>query len=252
MSTDIILLERVENLGQMGEIVNVKPGYARNYLLPQKKALRATKDNIAYFEAQRKKLEELNEKKKQQAQQRADTVKEMNLRLIRQAAENGTLYGSVSARDIADEIAEQGVCIERSQVELKDALKSIGLYNVTIALHPEVKIEQTINIARTQDEADVQAKTGRAVIADSSQASTAEAAEEMLAEALEEAEEAAEEYKEEFLEEEALEAEAEAEDEENEVADPAESSQAQGEDGKADTQQLSEEESTGEEQEQKS
>jgi large subunit ribosomal protein L9 len=218
MSTDVILLERVENLGQMGEVVNVKPGHARNYLLPQKKALRATRDNIAYFEAQRKKLEELNEKKKDEARQRADKVEKMNLRLIRQAAENGTLYGSVSARDIADEIAEQGVRLERSQVELKDALKSIGLYSVTIALHPEVKIEQTVNIARTQDEADVQAKTGRAVIADSSQASTAEAAEEMLAEALEEAEEAAEEYKEEFLEEEALEAEAEAETEAEETA----------------------------------
>ena len=209
MSTDIILLERVESLGQMGEVVNVKPGYARNYLLPQKKALRATKDNLAYFEAQRKKLEEFNEKKKSEAQQRADKVEAINLRLIRQAAENGTLYGSVSARDIADVITDQGIRVERNQIELKDALKSIGLYSVTISLHPEVKVEKRINIARTQDEADVQAKTGRAVIADSSQASTAEAAEEMLAEALEEAEEAAEEFKEEFLEEEVLEAEAE-------------------------------------------
>lgn len=241
MSTDIILLERVENLGQMGEVVNVRPGYARNYLLPQKKALRATKDNIAYFQAQRKKLEELNEKKKDEARQRADKVQAMNLRLIRQAAENGTLYGSVSARDIADEIADQGIRLERSQIELKDALKSIGLYSVMIALHPEVKVEQTVNIARTQDEADVQAKTGRAVIADSSQASTAEAAEEMLAEALEEAEEAAEEYKEEFLEEEALESEAsdsEASDSEagEDAEEQTEAAEAQGGDNAAEEQ----------------
>ena len=219
MTTDIILLERVENLGQMGEIVKVRPGFARNYLLPQKKALRATKDNIAYFDTQRKTLEAMNEKKKSRAEDLAKTVQDQNIRLIRQAGESGQLYGSVTARDIADAFADNGIKLERRQVELNDNLKSIGLYDITIALHPEVKVDIPVNIARSEAEADVQEKTGKAVIADDDQASTAEAAEQMLADALEDAEEASEEIREEFLEEEALEAEAEAKAEEKAQAE---------------------------------
>ena len=152
----------MKNLGAMGEIVTVKPGYARNYLLPQNKALRATKANIAYFETQKAVLEKANDEKKKEAEKHAKSLEGLTVELIRQAGESGQLYGSVTARDIADEInqvAKQK--IERNMVDLNQNFKEIGLFPVALTLHPEVKVEITINIARTADEAKIQAKTGK-------------------------------------------------------------------------------------------
>ena len=144
MSTQVILLERIEKLGAMGDIVAVKPGYARNYLLPQNKALRATDANIAYFETQKSALEKLNAEKKTAAETKAKSFKDMTITLIRQAGETGQLYGSISGRDIADTINEEGKeKIERNMVELNQNFKEIGLFPVSISLHPEVKVEIT-------------------------------------------------------------------------------------------------------------
>lgn len=166
MGTQIILLERIENLGDMGEIVTVKPGFARNYLLPQRKALRATNQNKAFFEAQKKHLESENEKRKKEAQKFAAKLEGLKVPLIRQASEGGQLYGSVTARDIADEAASvSGEPIERSMVQLNRNFKTVGLFPVDITLHPEVKVSVTVNIARTPEEAEIQAKSGRALIA---------------------------------------------------------------------------------------
>lgn len=166
MPTEVILLERVDNLGQMGETVKVKPGYARNYLLPQRKALRATKENIAYFEAQKKVLEAQNLKKKEEAEKVAKKLDGLKVVIIRQAAESGALYGSVASRDIAEAVGAAGVEIRRSQVLLNDAYKKIGLFPVSISLHPEVKVGITLNIARSAEEAKTQEKTGKAAIID--------------------------------------------------------------------------------------
>jgi large subunit ribosomal protein L9 len=160
----VVLLERIENLGAMGDVVRVKPGYARNFLLPQKKALRATKDNIAYFESQRAALEKLNAEKKKEAEKHAKSLQGLKVVLIRHAAEGGQLYGSVSARDVAEAIEEQGKQeVGRGQVQLNLGIKTIGLFQVTVSLHPEVKVEITVNIARSEEEAKIQAKTGKAV-----------------------------------------------------------------------------------------
>tara|TARA_B100001989_G_C24537605_1_gene465418 strand:+ start:1624 stop:2220 length:597 start_codon:yes stop_codon:yes gene_type:complete len=168
MSTQIILLERVDNLGEMGDLVNVKPGYARNYLLPQKKALRASKENIAYFEAQKKSLEADNEKKKKEAEKLAKKIEGVKAPLIRQASESGRLYGSVNSRDIAAAINEKvsDVKIDRAMVNLNDNIKTIGLFDIEVALHAEVKINVTINVARSPEEAEIQDKTGKALIVD--------------------------------------------------------------------------------------
>ncbi|HRC27283.1 MAG TPA: 50S ribosomal protein L9 [Alphaproteobacteria bacterium] len=167
MPTQVILLERVEKLGAMGDVVAVKPGYARNYLLPQKKALRATKDNVAYFEAQKKHLEADNDKRRKGSEGLAKKLDGTRAALIRQASEGGQLYGSVTARDIATAVsAESGVDVTRQMVELNTNFKTLGLFPVTIALHPEVRVVVTINIARSVDEAEIQAKTGRALIAE--------------------------------------------------------------------------------------
>ncbi|MEM7650516.1 MAG: 50S ribosomal protein L9 [Pseudomonadota bacterium] len=195
MSTQVILLERVEKLGNMGDVVNVKPGYARNYLLPQKKALRASKDNVAYFEAQKKQLEADNEKAKKEAEKQAKKIEGNVVSLIRQASEAGQLFGSVSARDIAEGLSEEsGEKIDRTMIKLNQNYKLIGLFPVDVILHPEVKAEVTINIARSDEEAKIQAKTGKALIAEDDQpeeaAPTPEdakaAAEEALGEVLEE------------------------------------------------------------------
>ncbi|MCB9965162.1 MAG: 50S ribosomal protein L9 [Rhodospirillales bacterium] len=165
-STQVILLERVESLGNMGDTVNVKLGYARNYLLPQRKALRATKDNIAHFEAQKASLEAENKKKREAAEKESKKLEGLSLSIIRQSSEGGQLYGSVAARDIAEvATAESGVTVGRSQVELNQSFKTIGLFPVVIALHPEVKVEVTVNIARSAEEAAIQKKTGKAMIA---------------------------------------------------------------------------------------
>ena len=167
MPTEIILLERVEKLGKMGDVVKVKPGYARNFLLPQRKALRATKENLAYFEAQRKALEAQNAERKAEAEKVAKKIDGLKVVILRQASEAGSLYGSVASRDIADALtAESKITVARNQVDLNDAIKSIGLFPVKITLHPEVKVQVTLNIARSADEAKAQEKTGKAAIVD--------------------------------------------------------------------------------------
>jgi large subunit ribosomal protein L9 len=165
MPTEIILLERVEKLGQMGDVVKVKPGYARNFLLPQRKALRATKENISFFEAQRKILEAQNLERKADADKIAKKLDGLKVVIIRQAAESGHLYGSVSSRDIADAIESSAqIAVTRNQVLMNTAFKSIGLFQVNLSLHPEVKVSLTLNIARSEEEAKTQEKTGKAVI----------------------------------------------------------------------------------------
>jgi len=161
---NVILLERIEKLGQMGDIVTVKPGFARNYLLPQGKALRATDDNKAQFEGQRAQLEADNLKRKQEAEAVADKIKDISVVLIRQAGDAGQLYGSVSARDIAEAVTAAGATIKRSQVILASPIKTIGLHEIRVELHGEVIITVVANVARSQDEAETQEKTGGAVL----------------------------------------------------------------------------------------
>ena len=163
MPMNVILLERVPKLGQMGDVVKVKPGFARNFLLPQKKALRATKDNITYFESQRKVLEAQNLERKAEAESVGEKMKDLKVTLIRQASEALQLYGSVSSRDIADAAGVAGVKIERGQVELDRPIKSLGAHKIKVHLHPEVAIEITAIIARSQDEAEFLAKGGTLV-----------------------------------------------------------------------------------------
>jgi large subunit ribosomal protein L9 len=171
MATQVILLERVENLGQMGDVVAVRPGYARNYLLPQKKALRASRENIAYFEAQKKVLAADNDKKRVEAEKVAKKLDGTKAPLIRQASEAGQLYGSVTSRDIAEQInAVAGTKVERSMVQMNQNFKSVGLFNVDVILHPEVKVSVIVNIARSPEEAEIQAKTGKALVADDAHA----------------------------------------------------------------------------------
>ncbi|MGB8840442.1 MAG: 50S ribosomal protein L9 [Aliidongia sp.] len=155
---DVILLERVENLGQMGQIVKVRPGYARNFLLPQKKALRATKDNLKHFELQRAQLEANNLQRRSEAEQVAAKMADLSVVMLRQAGETGQLYGSVSARDVSDAITESGFTVERSQVVLVHAIKTLGLHSVKVVLHPEVSLQVTVNIAQSADEAAAQAR----------------------------------------------------------------------------------------------
>ena len=152
----VILLQRVESLGQMGDLVTVRPGYARNYLLPQSKALRANKANLAFFETQRKELEAQNLKRKGEAEKVADTMKNVEVILIRQAAESTQLYGSVTARDVAVALSDAGYKVDRTQVSLTQTIKTLGLYQVRVILHPEVSILVTANIARSADEAIIQ------------------------------------------------------------------------------------------------
>jgi large subunit ribosomal protein L9 len=155
---DVILLERVEKLGQMGEVVKVRPGYARNYLLPQKKALRATKENLAYFEKQRAQLEAQNLSRRTDAEQVAKKLDGVAVVIVRQAGESGQLYGSVTARDIADAVTQAGFTIGRSQVVLEKAIKTLGLYKHRVVLHPEVSVSVTVNVAQSLEEAEMQAK----------------------------------------------------------------------------------------------
>jgi large subunit ribosomal protein L9 len=155
---DLILLERVENLGQMGQVVKVRPGFARNFLLPQKKALRATKDNLAYFDKQRAQLEAQNLTRKGEAEQVATKLDGVSVVIIRQAGESGQLYGSVSARDIADAVTAAGFTIGRGQIVLDKPIKALGLYKTRVVLHPEVSVSITANVAQSPEEAEMQAK----------------------------------------------------------------------------------------------
>ena len=155
---EVILLEHVEKLGKMGEKVSVKNGYARNYLLPQKKALRATEANMAFYEKQKAELEAHNKKLFEEASKLSDSLKGFSDVLIRQAAETGQLYGSVTIRDIASAIKEAGFNVERRQVYLEKAIKDLGVYEVKLNLHPEISQSILVNVARTDDEAAKQAK----------------------------------------------------------------------------------------------
>lgn len=154
---ELILLERVAKLGQMGEIVSVRPGYARNYLLPQGKAIRATEANKARFESERAQLEARNLEAKSEAESLKERIGEKTVILIRAASETGQMYGSVSPRDLADALTEEGVSINRTQISLERPIKSIGMHDVTVVLHPEVELIVTANVARSMDEAERQA-----------------------------------------------------------------------------------------------
>ncbi len=160
-AVELVLLQRVENLGQMGDVVRVKPGFARNYLLPQKKALRANKDNLARFEAQRAQLEAQNLQRREEAERVAERVGGLSVLVIRQAGESGGLYGSVSPRDISDACTASGLTINRQQVVLEHPIKTLGLSKVRVSLHPEVSITVTVNVARSAEEAERQARGER-------------------------------------------------------------------------------------------
>ena len=161
---EVILLERVEKLGQMGDVVSVKPGFARNYLLPQKKALRATEANKTAFDVQKAQLEAENLKRKSEAEAVAGKMEGLKVAMIRQAGESGQLYGSVNARDISAGVTDAGFTVNRSQVSLDNPIKTLGLFTVKVALHPEVIVDVTVNVARSEEEAKIQAETGQALV----------------------------------------------------------------------------------------
>ncbi|RUV93485.1 50S ribosomal protein L9, partial [Mesorhizobium sp. M1A.F.Ca.IN.022.07.1.1] len=151
---EVILLERISRLGQMGETVKVKDGFARNFLLPQGKALRANEANKKKFEGQRAQLEARNLERKSEAAQIAEKLDGKSFIVVRSAGETGQLYGSVSTRDIAELLTAEGFSVSRNQIELNQPIKTIGLSNVAIALHPEVEVTVTLNVARSADEAE--------------------------------------------------------------------------------------------------
>jgi large subunit ribosomal protein L9 len=155
---DVILLERVEKLGAIGDVVKVKDGFARNYLLPRKKALRANEANRKVFEANRAKIEEDNASRRSDAEQASKGVDGKTVQLIRQASNTGQLYGSVSARDIVDALEADGAQVSKSQVVLDRPIKTIGMHEVKVALHPEVSVSVKVNVARSPEEADLQAQ----------------------------------------------------------------------------------------------
>ena len=155
---DVILLERVEKLGAIGDVVKVKDGFARNYLLPRKKALRANEANRKVFEANRARIEEDNAHRRTDAEKAAKGVDGKSVKLIRQASNTGQLYGSVSARDIAEALEGVGAHVAKSQVVLDRPIKAIGVHDIKIALHPEVSVTVKVNVARSPEEADLQAQ----------------------------------------------------------------------------------------------
>ena len=179
----VVLLERVENLGAIGDVVSVKDGFARNFLLPRDKARRATSANLKAFEVERAAIEARNEKNKAEAQKVADKIDGQTYVMIRQAGETGQLYGSVAGRDVAEAIQAEGGKVERSQVVLNTAIKTLGVHEVQVRLHAEVSATVKINIARSADEAERQAK-GEDVIKsayDQDRAEALEAAKDMIA-----------------------------------------------------------------------
>lgn len=194
MAVEVILLERIENLGQMGDVVKVRPGFARNYLLPKQKAMRANKQNRELFEQRRAQLEADNLQRRQEAEQVSGKIEGLQVTVIRQAGDNGQLYGSVTARDVADAVTDGGATVGRNQVVLDKPIKTLGLHPVRIRLHPEVSVSVTVNVARSEAEAELQAKAGRFVSTEEQQAAeeAAEAELEAAALAAEEAEAAAE------------------------------------------------------------
>ena len=173
----VILLERIETLGQMGDLVTVKNGYARNYLVPEGKAMRATKANLAEFDRRKVELEATNLKQREEAESLAGQIDGRSVVIIRQAGESGHLYGSVNGRDIAEAFAADGVVFDRRQVRLAQPLKALGLHDVRVALHPEVDINVKVNIARSEEEAELQTDPERAAaVAAAEAAEAAEAA----------------------------------------------------------------------------
>ncbi len=154
----VILLRKVAKLGVIGDLVNVKPGFARNYLLPKKIALRATKENLKYFEEQKVQIEKENEATKIEAKKLADKMNGLVIALARQASEKGQLYGSVTSRDIANAIKEQGYKVTAGQINLNTPIKSIGIYELNVELHPEVSIIVKLSIAKSEEEAKLQIK----------------------------------------------------------------------------------------------
>lgn len=154
---DVILLERIEKLGQMGDVVTVKPGFARNYLLPQKKAMRATDANKQVFDTQRAQLETVNIERRSEAAAVAEKLEGLKFVIVRSASDNDQLYGSVTVRNIALAITEEGFTVESKQVQLARPIKSVGLHDVIVRLHPEVSVTVKANVARTEEEAEMQA-----------------------------------------------------------------------------------------------
>ncbi|MBX4336048.1 50S ribosomal protein L9 [Bartonella raoultii] len=184
---DIILLERIPRLGQMGDIVSVKDGYARNFLLPQGKALRANEENKKHFEIQRAQLEARNLERKSEAQKIAEKLDGQSFIAVRSAGETGQLYGSVSTRDIAEIITADGFSLERNQIELNHPIKTIGLHKIALNLHPEVQVIVIINVARSINEAQRQAEgetltSAEAIYASQEETLLEESQEEILAE----------------------------------------------------------------------
>ena len=161
---EIVLLERVEKLGKIGDVVKVKPGYARNFLLPQGKALRANKQNLAKFEAERSAIEARNADAKKKAELLSESIGDVNVSIVRAASEMGQLYGSVTSRDISDAIIKEGYEVEKRHVVMDAAIKTLGLFNIKLALHPEVTKHILVNVARSFEEAKTQLASGKAVI----------------------------------------------------------------------------------------
>lgn len=172
---ELILLERVEKLGQMGDVVNVKPGYARNFLLPKGKALRATDSNRSRFEADKAQLEAQNLEHRAEAEKVGEKIDGAIVVLVRQAGEAGQLYGSVNARDIAESLTKIGFTVSRQQVRLEVPIKTVGIHTVNVTLHPEVTISVIANVARSPDEAETQQQTGRAVLSQAEEEARADA-----------------------------------------------------------------------------
>jgi large subunit ribosomal protein L9 len=171
----VVLMERIEKLGQMGDEVSVKPGYARNFLLPKGKAVRATAANKARFEKDRAQLEADNLKQKKEAEAVGGKMDGVTIILVRQAGDAGQLYGSVNARDIADQLTTDGFTVSRQQVRLDTPIKTLGLHDVVVSLHPEVTTTITTNVARSAEEAEIQASTGKAMMSIAEQEAEAEA-----------------------------------------------------------------------------
>ena len=173
---EVILLERIERLGTLGQTVKVRPGYARNFLLPQKKALRATKANLELFEKQRAELEARNAAERKSAEAIAAKMNGLKIVVIRQASEMGQLFGSVSSRDVVDAAQEAGQQLNRTQVQIDTPIKTLGLFPIKVKLHAEVTTKITVNVARSADEARVQAEKGAAVLNASEEKAQVEAA----------------------------------------------------------------------------
>jgi large subunit ribosomal protein L9 len=180
---DVILLERIERLGQIGDVVKVKQGFARNFLLPTKKALRATAENKKRFEEQRAQIEANNLQRREEAEKIKGKVDGLKVVIIRQASETGILFGSVSSRDISDGVTKAGFTVDRRQVILDKPIKTLGLHDVRVALHPEVIVKVTANVAKSEDEAVAQEKAGGFVAAQQAEDQAQADLDKLLAEA---------------------------------------------------------------------